>query len=624
MKRLSFLLKFLLALTVLLLVVQTLLLVFFTQRIRQDLEEANLSNLRTSAQLLKEWARPELTGLFEGQSKGVLARVSNRAGYRISLFDAKGTLLEDSHLTPGVFQDSASQADLDQATVTGESWSTSFSQVMGKVMMTYVIPFHDGGPVLGFIRLSTPVESLNKTLESLFILFLVVSFGAQTVVFVLAWLYSRDFSASMTALIQNAGAFARGEAYTSLYVNRPRELRLLSLALNKLYNQLDDRITTVNTQRDELAAILEGMVEGVLVLDSQLHIKTMNSAARHFFAEAESPIGTSLIEATRHSGLDEFAQKVHGGNSHGQRTEIVLRDHETTLQVQGAPLQSDDGKLWGSVLVMIDITTLKRLEAMRRDFVSNVSHELKTPITNVLGYVETLADGAIDDPALARKFLDTIQRHASRLNMIVDDLLILTRLENSPPQEGERRPVDLSDLVPGAVRLVEQKAQARRVTLMVRTPSGPLSTQAYPLLLEQALVNLVDNAVKFSPEGGAVEVTVGREGTSAVLTVTDAGPGIPAAEQGRVFERFYRTEKGRSTPGTGLGLSIVKHILVLHRGTVQINSPVPGQSSGSRFTLRFPLNETNSEPSTNGKLLPSPEATPPPRNLRASLAPKNR
>lgn len=589
MKRTSFLLKFLSALSVLLLVVQTLLLVFFTQRIRQDLEDATLTSLRTSALLLKEWARPELTALFQGQPRDILGRVSNRAGYRISLMNAQGQSVQDTHLTPGVFQDEGLTPEIDQARLSGEGWGTAHSRVMGKPMLTYVLAYHDGGPLLGFIRLSTPVDGLNRTLTDLFLLFLTVSFGALGLVFVLAWLYSRDFSRSMGTLIQNAGAFARGEAYQKHYVERPRELRLLSLAHNKLFEQLEDRISLVNSQRDELAAILSGMVESVLVLDNQLLIKTMNPAARSLFPFDRDPVGTSLIEVCRHSGLDQFARQLLASGQ-VDRAEIVLRDQETTLQLQGAPLLNEGGRRWGVVLVMIDITPLKRLEVMRRDFVSNVSHELKTPITNILGYVETLADGAIDDPTRARPFLETIQRHAGRLNLIVDDLLILTRLENSPPQEGERRPVDLVDLVPGALRLLEEKAQARRIQVRVELPDRA-PTQAYPLLLEQALVNLVDNAVKFSPEGGRVTVGVAAVEGGYEILVDDQGPGIPEAEQGRIFERFYRTEKGRSTPGTGLGLSIVKHVLHLHKGSVRVESPVPGSPTGTRFVLRLPATE---------------------------------
>jgi two-component system phosphate regulon sensor histidine kinase PhoR len=392
----------------------------------------------------------------------------------------------------------------------------------------------------------------------------------------------------MASLIRNSGAFARGEAYEKVYVERPRELRLLSLALNKLYDQLEDRIGTVNRQRDELAAILTGMVEAVVVLDNQLCIKTMNPAARRLFPFDRDPVGVSLIEVCRNSALDAFARGLLAEEDAPSRTEIVLRDQETTLQLQGALLRHDEGKRWGVVLVMVDITQLKRLEAMRRDFVSNVSHELKTPITNILGYVETLADGAIDNPQAARPFLETIQRHAGRLNLIVDDLLILTRLENSPPQEGEKRPVDLVELVPGALPLLEEKARGRRVTLETQLPPGPVTQSAYPVLLEQALVNLVDNAVKFSPEGSRVTVAVLSAPGADEIQVDDEGPGIAENEQKRIFERFYRTEKGRSTPGTGLGLAIVKHILHLHRGTVTVDSPVPGTGRGTRFTLRLP------------------------------------
>jgi two-component system phosphate regulon sensor histidine kinase PhoR len=588
LRRLSFLLKFLLTLTVLLLVTQTLLLVFFTHRIRQDLQDTTLTSLRTSALLLKEWARPDLTALFSGQQRAILARVSNRAGYRISLLDAQGNLLQDTHLTPGVFRDNGATPELDQARATGEGWSTGYSKVMDKPLLTYALAYRDGGPLLGFIRMATPLDGLNRTLDGLFTFFLAVSFGAFGLVIFAGWLYSRDFSRSMGVLIFNAGAFARGESYEKVYVERPRELRLLSLALNKLYGQLEDRIATVNRQRDELAAILSGMVEGVIVLDNQLLIKTMNPAARRLFPFERDPVGVSLIEVCRHSALDGFARLVLAGDTPTPRTEIVLRDLETTLQIQGAGLQTGSGHRWGVVLVMVDITTLKRLEVMRRDFVANVSHELKSPITNILGYVETLADGAVDDPVRARPFLNTVARHANRLNLIVDDLLILTRLENSPPEEGEKRLIDLAELVPGALPLLSEKAKAQKVNVQTRLPGQSVPYSAYPLLLEQAVVNLVDNAVKFSSSGTVVTVSLTTSADGAAIMVEDEGPGITEQDQPRIFERFYRTEAGRRTPGTGLGLAIVKHILNLHRGSVTVESPVPETGKGTRFTLRLP------------------------------------
>jgi two-component system phosphate regulon sensor histidine kinase PhoR len=592
LNRTSFLLKFLAGLAALLLVTQTLLLLFFTQRIRQDLEDTTLTSLRTSALLLREWARPELSLLFQGKNVDILGRVSNRAGYRISLVDAKGVLLQDTHLTPGIFGDEGHSSELDQARETGEGWSSRYSKVMDKPLLTYALAFHDNGPLLGFIRIATPLDVLNKTLDGLFAFFLSASFAALGLVFLLAWFYSRDFSRSMSTLIRNSGSFARGETYEKVYVTRPRELRLLSLGLNKLYDQLEDRIGTVNRQRDELAAILAGMVEAVIVLDNQLMIKTLNPAARRVFPFDREPVTLSLIEVCRNSALDEFARGLLSGDGGTGRTEIVLRDLETTLQVQGATLINQRGDRWGAVLVMIDITQLKRLEAMRRDFVSNVSHELKTPITNILGYVETLADGAIEDPARAKPFLDTILRHAGRLSLIVDDLLILTRLENSPPQEGEKKDVDLAELIAGALPLVDAKAKQRKIEIGNKFPRTRLTASVYPLLMEQALVNLVDNAVKFSPVGSKVTVALKahRDSNEAEIRVDDEGPGIPEADKPRIFERFYRTEKGRSTPGTGLGLAIVKHILNLHRGTVAVESPVPNTDVGTRFTLKFPLN----------------------------------
>ncbi|NNM67465.1 MAG: PAS domain-containing protein [Spirochaetales bacterium] len=407
-------------------------------------------------------------------------------------------------------------------------------------------------------------------------------------IFVFAFAYSREFSRNVQRLILNARRFAQGLEYEKIYLYKPLELQHLATAMNKMFDQLQDRISTVRRQKHQLEAILEGMVEAVLVLDKKGKVITWNSAAGRLFPTERSPLGLSLLEITRNTELDALAQTLLQGGVKETRVNILLRDFQTTLQVQGAGLYWETGELWGTVLVMSDVTQLVKLEAMRRDFVANVSHELKTPITNILGFVETLENGALDHPEKARQFLNIISRHAERLNLIVDDLLILSKIENRPAQEWEKENTVLQDLLTAAASVCQKKLQKKDIRLKYDVPEEPLLVAVHPLLLEQAVVNLLDNAIKFSGDKTTITLSLEQSNEGVLLAVTDQGPGIPEHEKDRIFERFYRTEKGREKEGTGLGLSIVRHIMLLHRGRVAVDSPVPGRNKGTRFTLTFP------------------------------------
>lgn len=589
MKKPSFLIQFLLALTGVILVSQTILLLIFTQQIKHDLEEASLTSLRGTAYLLKEWEREDLSAVFSGQEKNILNKISNRGGYRISLFDAKGVLIQDTHLSPGIFQDGTEQSEIDQARIEREGISIHYSPVMDRQMLYFALAFFDKGQISGFIRIGTPVDGLSQSISNLFLFFFSITFLSLAAVFTLAYYYSRDFTKNITSLIQNGNLFAKGLSYEKIFIEKPQELRLLAQSMNRMFDQLEDRITTIRRQKNELQAILSGMVEGVIVLDRNSIIKNMNPAALGLFP-CEKPVGLSLIEVCRNSDLDSLVRPLISGKSNQNKSEIILNDLVTTIQVQAAALSYESGEIWGVVLVISDITQLKKLENMRRDFVSNVSHELKTPITNIIGFVETLQQGMVlSDPQKTQQFLDVIERHANRINAIIDDLLILSRIENNPPKEWDRENISLPELILDAVQMCHKKIDSKKITLEFDFPEEPILTAVYPLLMEQAIVNLLDNAIKFSHEKSAITLGLKRMGSDIQITIQDQGIGISPKDQERIFERFYRTEKGRTVEGTGLGLSIVKHIMLVHRGKIVVMSPVPPSGTGTLFTLTFPL-----------------------------------
>jgi two-component system phosphate regulon sensor histidine kinase PhoR len=351
--------------------------------------------------------------------------------------------------------------------------------------------------------------------------------------------------------------------------------------------QSDDRL--------QLQAVLTGMVEGVLVLDRHGRILLVNDALRRMLpgAEAASVIGRPYIEVFRHYQLNEFVHTVLAGGE-GRQQEITLLTPEERifmLQASVARPGGADQPITGepsvaATFVFHDISELKRLERIRKDFVANVSHELKTPLTSIKGYVEALLDGTKDDPDTCAQFLGIIHKHTENLNAILEDLLQLSTIE-SGVYRWKRDALPVAELLERAARVLRPVAERRRQTLTVRPCEPSLRARGDRDRLTEALVNLLDNAVKYTPEGGAVTVEARSVDGGVEIAVADTGIGIPPRELSRIFERFYRVDRARSRElgGTGLGLSIVKHIVEAHGGRVAVESTV-GQ--GSRFSLIFP------------------------------------
>lgn len=388
-----------------------------------------------------------------------------------------------------------------------------------------------------------------------------------------------------------AERFATGDFSQRLAVPDTVELGSLAATLNHMAEQLATQIRVITQQRNGQDAILASMQEGVLALDSQERVLTINRAAESLLGViAAQATGRTIQEVVRNSALQRLlVTAMHSVES--QTAEIVLRGaEERVLQATATALHEASGRDIGVLVVMNDVTQLRHLENVRRDFVANVSHELKTPITSIKGFIETLRDGALDDRPQAERFLGIIARHADRLQAIIEDLLSLSRLEQeSGSYDIVCTEESLAEIVEAAMVACDAKATARQVTIVPACPLDLLVVVNAPLL-EQALVNLLDNAIIYSKPGSTVWVDASCAGSELSVRVRDQGFGIPQEYHSRIFERFYRVDKARSrdSGGTGLGLAIVKHIAQVHGGHVAVASTV-GQ--GSTFTLRLPQSQ---------------------------------
>ena len=334
-------------------------------------------------------------------------------------------------------------------------------------------------------------------------------------------------------------------------------------------------------------ALFNSMSEGVLVLDGEGRVRLVNQALERLFGLTGDIRGRTVMEALRlHQVQELFNRTLLEGQVQEFELDLPGLDGNRSLQVNSAVVLGPDGRQQGMILVCHDLTRLKQLENTRREFVANVSHELRTPLSMIKGYVETLIDGAKDNPEVATKFLQTIEKHADRLTYLIEDLLTISRLESGQVLMNFQR-AELHGVAARVLSDLESRAAAKQVTLRNEIPPE-LAAQADAERLQQVLFNLVDNAIKYGRTGGSVSIGARRNDKKQFeLSVHDDGPGIPLEAQTRVFERFYRVDKARSRDagGTGLGLAIVKHIVQSHGGEVWVESE-PGK--GATFCLTLP------------------------------------
>jgi two-component system phosphate regulon sensor histidine kinase PhoR len=362
-------------------------------------------------------------------------------------------------------------------------------------------------------------------------------------------------------------------------------LAQVGAALNRIAANHAARLRELSGDRDLATAILDGMGEGVLVLDRRGRIVLANRAARTMTLLGPEAIGKTVLETLRNATLQELIDKAERSEEPVEREVALGGLFPRRLRVRVSRMRGPAAEP-GIIAVFHDVTDLRRLETIRTDFVANVSHELRTPVTAISTSVETLLAGALTEPVASREFVEVIERQARRLRQLVDDLLDLSRME-SKGFKLNLAEAELLPVVEQSVRLLVEPARQRRVQLRVIAPAGPVRARVDRRAFEQVMMNLLDNAIKYAGDGAEVGVELARDGAQATLRVTDNGPGIAPAHLGRIFERFYRVEPGRSRElgGTGLGLSIVKHLVELMHGTIEVTSNL-GQ--GTVFCVRLP------------------------------------
>ncbi|HET7909878.1 MAG TPA: ATP-binding protein [Nitrospira sp.] len=530
----------------------------------------------------------------------IVRELSQRARARITLIETSGRVLADSAVRDedlAGIENHRSRPEIAEAIATGTGTDLRASQTTGERTLYRAIRLVEPGASTElYLRLGLPMTALDEELTALK-RNLTLAFGSAFLIAVALSLWlARSLTKPLSDMAAAAQQLADGNLAVHIETSARDEVGLLARTLNHMTDELRSKIEELSEDRSQLLAMLTSMVEGVMVLDSKGRILQVNPAWERMFAVTRAEArGRHSTEVITHPKLNALVSSVLASRA-GQEAEIVLTNGRC-LNVEASVAGGEQDNEACAVLVFHDITELRRLEHIRKDFVANVSHELRTPLTSIKGYVEALLDGGADDPETSVRFLDIILKQSDRLNLILEDLLQLSKIESGQVQ-FKQEPLDIGSVVERTIAMIKPLADKKRHRLSADVEAH------LPLLigdqerLVQVLANLLDNAIKYTLEGGLITVSARRIPVSAgrtadgphegiELTVTDTGIGIPEADRPRVFERFYRVDKARSRElgGTGLGLAIVKHIVEGHGGSIRVEGNVP---NGSRFVVRLP------------------------------------
>lgn len=530
-------------------------------------------------------------GVSLDESQNLAKHLGRLLDMRVTLIDPKGKVKGDSSVARDKvpeMENHAGRPELLKAMEAGYGFSRRYSDTLKKELLYIARRLPDKrGAAYIFVRVATPLSQLEEAEEKSRRLYLGVMALGILLSLGVAFLVARTISGPVEDLTETARAISAGDLDRRFLRYPSHEIGDLGRVFDHMADSLQAELNAMKREKQRVEAILRSMVEGVLVVDRAGRVVMANRAfSRLLRPEAAScKPSRQVTECVRNLEVLEAIQAVRRGAVRVQKDLTLFGDTPRHLQLHVTSLNDDDGNS-GAVAVVHDVTAFKEAEIIRREFVSNVSHELRTPLTAIMGSAETLLDGALDQKDYARHFVEMIERQGKRLLKLVNDLLDLGRLENEEFKPNLEL-LEAAEVLDAVISVVDKAAEEKGVEVARRLPPHPVPLRADRQLLEQALINLMDNAIKYNREGGKATLAVEHREGEVIFSVEDNGLGIEPADQARLFERFYRVDKARSRDmgGTGLGLAIVKHTVAAHGGEVKVVS-APGK--GSTFQLIFP------------------------------------
>ncbi len=547
--------------------------------------DQTVKNLEEKASLLEDQVKHKILS-GDDVSLGILCKKAGKApGTRFTVILLSGKVAGDSEADPSEMDNHLDRPEVVRAMAGETGVYSRYSKTLHESMIHIAVPLKDGEKLVGILRTSANLKSIAGQLEIIqhHIVFWVLITALMVVG--AAFLFSRRLSYPLQKIREGAEYFARGELNYRLPLFASSETKSLAKTMNDMAVRLDERMQTIVRQRKELEAVLSSMGEGVIAISLEETIISANLVAAGMFEHKPSEMANrSIHETIRNQNFHRFVRVALLDEKKHEEDIVFYLKTEAVFNTRSNPLIDAMGKCIGILVVLRDVTRLRRLENMRREFASNVSHEIKTPLTAIKGFAETLRNGALNHPKEAERFVEIIENHANRLIAIVEDLMKLSMIE----QKTERKEIEfkkchLKPVLDSAIQICQAKADEKAIKILLSC--DPLiEARLNAALMEQAFVNLLDNAIKYSGPKSKIEINVHETGSETKISFRDHGIGIGKEHFSRVFERFYRVDASRSRRhgGTGLGLAITKHIVNAHSGRITVESV---QGEGSIFTI---------------------------------------
>jgi two-component system phosphate regulon sensor histidine kinase PhoR len=548
--------------------------------------------IQSVVDLHKTGTDEEIVSYYEEQAK----KLKNTFEARITFIDKAGRVIGDSDHDPLTMDNHLGRDEIQMALKEGTGSKQRLSDTLNEQMLYVATVIKDEGSQVGFIRMAMTLDNVDHSVRQLWILLLL----GLSVLFILAAIISYRVARNLTRPLEKITRVAHQITlmnYRSrVTIRKKDEIGRLGQAINTMADSLELQMNRILEDESRLKSVLENMLSGVLMIDREERIVLMNRSAEEFLGfSADELLGKKFDEAKQQFEFTQLIRECIEAREHIRDEMIFYFPEERILEVNVSPMSQTKEEWAGVLIVLHNITAVRRLERMRSEFVANVSHELKTPIAAVKGFAETLLAGAMDDKEIAKQFLQIIFDESERLNRLIGDILELSKIE-SKRIPLHFSPVEMHSLVERSLQMMRAEADKKHITLEMHVEED-IYIEADEDRLRQILINLLSNSISYTPEGGRVRVHVeplhsptdrDNEYERVRLTISDSGIGIPKKDLPRIFERFYRVDKARSriSGGTGLGLSIVKHLVDLHKGTIQVESEV---GIGTKFLIDLPV-----------------------------------
>jgi two-component system phosphate regulon sensor histidine kinase PhoR len=539
------------------------------------------TQLTDQAKLVGDASEPYFLSGDASELDALAKRLGEQIDARVTLIDGDGTVLGDSEEDPAEMENHGNRPEVIEALTAGTGSDIRRSATLGYDMMYVAAAIGPAGDTVGVTRVSLPLTDIYSTMGHINAAIAVGALIAAALGILLAFQITRITVDPIKKLTDVSREMAEGNLNQEIVAASRDEVGDLARAFNRMALKLKEAMSLVTAERDRMAIVLESMGDAIFVVDGEGRVTMTNKAAEKVLqVPRDATTGRHFIEAVRDYEIDALLQRCL--KEREQQTGLVeIRSKRQLLGVIVTPFQEDSGCL----LLIQDLTELRRLETVRRDFIANLSHELRTPIASLKALGETLNEGAIDQPTVARDFMGKMNAEVDRLAQMVQEMGDLSRIE-SGEAPLQKSPVNVTEVVSRAVERLKAQSERAGLQIKVDIASGLPSVSADGSRIEQVLVNLIHNAIKFTPTGGRVTVSAKAEGDRLIVSVSDTGVGIPEDDLPRVFERFYKADRARAGGGTGLGLAIAKHVVEAHGGRIWVES-VEGR--GATFSLGLPL-----------------------------------